>query len=181
MEINSFEYLLAIFLEVWLDRDMNKTVMIAVGLVAVVAIVGAGAFFMMKKGSTPKTAVGSETTPAVMQESPTSVPQTSPATDEGSMQTNTANTKKFTVEGSNFKFVPATLKVKKGDNVEITFKNTGGTHDFMIDEFSVATNKIADGEEETVTFVADKTGKFNYYCSVGNHRAMGMQGVLTVE
>lgn len=147
--------------------------MIAVGVVAVIAIVGAGAFFMMKKGVTALPKNTPEPTAAVIQESPTLEPEAPAATNEA--------TTKLTVEGSNFKFVPATLKVKKGDNVEITFKNTGGTHDFTIDEFNVATNKIGDGDEETVTFVADKAGKFDYYCSVGNHRAMGMQGVLTVE
>ena len=54
-------------------------------------------------------------------------------------------------------------------------------HDFMIDEFEVATNQIGDGEEEEMEFVADKIGTFEYYCSVGNHRAQGMKGKLIVE
>jgi plastocyanin len=29
--------------------------------------------------------------------------------------------------------------------------------------------------------VADKNGSYEYYCSVGNHRASGMVGVITVE
>lgn len=100
------------------------------------------------------------------------------ATDTaGAMQ---AATEEFTVTGSNFSFAPSTLTVKKGDTIKITFKNDNGTHDFRIDEFNVATAKIGTGQEETVTFVADKAGTFEYYCSVGNHRAMGMKGTLTV-
>jgi len=90
-------------------------------------------------------------------------------------------TKEFTVTGKNFSFSPSTIRVKKGDTVKITFKNTGGFHDFKIDEFDVKTAQIQDGQSETVTFVADKAGTFDYYCSVGQHRANGMEGKLIVE
>ncbi len=92
-----------------------------------------------------------------------------------------APVKEFTVTGQNFSFSPAVINVKKGDVVKITFKNGDGFHDFRIDEFKVSTHQIKTGEEETVTFIADKTGIFQYYCSVGKHRAMGMWGTLTVE
>jgi nitrosocyanin len=89
--------------------------------------------------------------------------------------------KEFTVNGSNFAFDPKTITVNKGDTVKITFKNVGGMHDFKLDEFNVATNKINGGESDTVTFVADKAGSFEYYCSVGTHRQMGMKGTLIVK
>lgn len=87
--------------------------------------------------------------------------------------------REFIVEGKNFSFTPAALSVKKGETVRITLKNTGGFHDLVIDEFNVKTKQIGEGEE-TVEFVADKVGDFEYYCSVGAHRAMGMKGTLTV-
>ncbi len=92
----------------------------------------------------------------------------------------TASTQLFTVTGTNFAFAPSAMTVKKGDNVVITFKNGDGFHDFVIDELNVRTAQIQDGAQETVTFVADKAGTFEYYCSVGQHRAMGMKGTLTV-
>ncbi len=92
-----------------------------------------------------------------------------------------ANEKSFTVTGENFTFAPSTMTVKKGDAVAIIFKNVEGFHDFRIDEFNVATQKIGVGQEETVRFTADKTGTFEYYCSIGQHRAMGMKGTLVVE
>ncbi len=91
-----------------------------------------------------------------------------------------ASVKSFTVEGKNFSFSPSTLTVKKGDKVKITFKNSGGMHDWVLDEFNAKTKQIAAGASETIEFVADKAGTFEYYCSVGNHRAMGMKGTLTV-
>ena len=89
--------------------------------------------------------------------------------------------KSFTVTGQNFSFAPPTITVKKGDAVKITFKNAQGFHDFRIDEFGIATKQIRGGAEESVSFVADKVGSFEYYCSVGSHRAMGMKGTLIVE
>lgn len=87
--------------------------------------------------------------------------------------------KEFTVDGKNFAFTPALVSVKKGDTVRIKFINSQGFHDFVIDEFKVATPQIKEGEA-VVEFVADKTGSFEYYCSVGSHRAMGMKGTLQV-
>ncbi len=92
-----------------------------------------------------------------------------------------AAVKEFTVQGSSFSFAPSTMRVNKGDLVRVTFKNQGGTHDWVIDEFNTRTNVLKSGESQTVEFVADKTGSFEYYCSVGTHRQMGMKGTLTVE
>ena len=145
--------------------------------------------------------------PSVQQATDNSVPETGTNTDM--MQTNTgtvaprdtstdapanvnvnatvnagatvAATKEFTVTGSNYAFAPKTLSVNKGDTVKITFTNAGGMHDFVIDEFNVKTERLESGDSTTVTFVADKTGSFQYYCSVGKHRSMGMWGTLTVK
>ena len=45
---------------------------------------------------------------------------------------------------------------------------------------SGATVKMVRGND-SVTVVSDKTGSFEYYCSVGTHRQMGMKGTLTVK
>lgn len=92
-----------------------------------------------------------------------------------------ATVKAFIVTGSNFTFDKTSLTVKKGDVVKITFVNAEGFHDWRIDEFNVATDKLSAGAQATVQFTASKTGSFEYYCSVGTHRAMGMKGTLTVE
>ncbi len=88
---------------------------------------------------------------------------------------------RFTITGANFSFSPKEISVKKGDTVLVTFKNVEGFHDFIIDEFNVNTGRIQGGSEKTVKFIASKAGEFQYYCSVGNHRAMGMWGTLKVN
>lgn len=139
-------------------------------LVLVVGLIGGVIWFTSKNKQAPASA---------MMESPT--PTVEVLADQTVSATGEAEIKQFTIEGTSYKFSPATLKVKKGDIVQITFKNTGGMHDFVLDEFDIKTNTIGDGEEEQVEFTADKAGSFEYYCSVGNHRAMGMKGTLTVE
>jgi len=97
------------------------------------------------------------------------------------IETSPTNVKEFSVDAVPFSFSPSTMSVNKGDTVKITVKNVNGTHDFKIDEFNVSTRTLNTGETQTITFVADKAGTFEYYCSVGNHRAMGMVGTLIVR
>lgn len=89
--------------------------------------------------------------------------------------------KTFIVEGGMFYFSPKEISVNKGDKVKIVFKNVEGVHDWVIDEFNARTKIIKMGETDEVEFIADKTGSFEYYCSVGNHRQQGMVGVLKVN
>lgn len=96
--------------------------------------------------------------------------------------TSTANTQKtFHVAGGNFFFVPSEIKVNKGDRVTVVFDDVDGFHDFVIDELNVKSKRIQTNGQDTVTFTADKAGSFEYYCSVGTHRQVGMKGTLIVQ
>lgn len=92
-----------------------------------------------------------------------------------------ASVKEFSVEGGMFYFTPKTMTVNKGDTVRITFTNKEGTHDWKLDEFNAATKVLKAGESQTIEFVASTSGSFEYYCSVGTHRQMGMKGTLIVN
>jgi len=92
----------------------------------------------------------------------------------------------FVITGENFKFVMngqdnPDIKVKVGDTVRIEFSAAEGFHDWVVDEFSARTEQVRPGTPTSVEFVADKAGTFSYYCSVGEHRALGMEGNLIVE
>ena len=140
---------------------MNKTTSI---IIALIIIIG-GYFLFISKKMQPTNVVTQEVQ-QVVEMSPTTEPM---------------NVKSFTVEGGNFTFTPTMITVAKGDTVRITFKNMEGIHDLVIDEFNAKTKQISSGQEETIEFVADKVGTFEYYCSVGSHRAMGMVGTLEVK
>ena len=91
----------------------------------------------------------------------------------------------FNADGFNFvkdgEYNPE-VRVSEGDLVRIEFTNDDAMpHDWVIDEFSARTEILSTGEFEYIEFVADQVGEFEYYCSVGSHRANGMFGAFIVE
>lgn len=120
---------------------------------------------------TPIEAMKPTPTPTVVIASPTPLQPTAIQNSE----------KIFTVTGTNFAFVPAEIKVKKGDKIKIILKNDAGFHNLLIDKFNVKTANIGAGKTDTIEFIADQAGSFEYYCGIGNHRAMGMKGNLIVQ
>ncbi len=95
--------------------------------------------------------------------------------------TEQVNTKEFTITSANFSFTPNQIIVNQNDRVKITLKNTESAHDFRLDEFNAAIPVVQGGQEASVTFIADKKGTFEYYCSVDGHREMGMVGKFIVN
>lgn len=149
--------------------------------IIIIILLALGTWFWFSGPSeAPTTTDTAPATPGTPDGSFTTLPAPT-ATSTTASSTTTGNIKEFTVTGDNFSFSPKTLNVNKGDTVKITFKNVEGFHDLKIDEFKVATKQLQANKEEVVTFVADKSGSFEYYCSVGTHRQMGMWGTLIVK
>jgi plastocyanin len=84
------------------------------------------------------------------------------------------------IEAFNFGYSQEEIRVEVGQKVKIIMVNTGGNHDFVIDELG-RTPIISTGETTEFEFTATEAGEFEYYCSVGSHRAAGMVGKLIVE
>ncbi len=89
--------------------------------------------------------------------------------------------KQIEISSSNFKFEPEGFAVNVGDTVTVSINNKEGFHDFTIDELDVKSKTLQAGESDQITFVASKKGTFQFYCSIGQHRAMGMVGVIQVN
>lgn len=142
------------------SSNKNMSVIVIIGIVVLLALTGL-AYWMMKGNMNKQ----SETTPT-------------PSSQNG---TTNSPLKQFTMDGSDFSFSTKEIRVKQGDTVQVTFNNKGGMHDWNLDEFNAHTPIITAGNSATVEFKADKTGTFEYYCSVMNHRQMGMVGKLIVE
>lgn len=166
-----------------MNTDRRATIII----IAIVVIVALGVAYFAYRS--PEEAPLPLDTSGGKVSAPTVIGTSSPTSSAGDTGANTStegsvqapSVKEFTVTGQNFSFSPASMTVKKGDTVKITFKNSGGMHDWKIDEFSAGTKVLQVGQQETIQFVADKAGTFEYYCSVGQHRAMGMKGSLIVQ
>ena len=85
-------------------------------------------------------------------------------------------------------FVPATIKICKGDTVKWT-NNKGGPHNVVFDEDAIPAGvdqekiSMVDGaqlgeEGETFSMTFDTSGEYAYYCEP--HRGAGMGATLIV-
>lgn len=137
----------------------NKNLLIGLGVLLLLAVLG-GYYFFSQKGS--------------VYQSPISTPSQQ-ATVSGEIR-------EIVVEGNEFSFTPESITLNKGESVRLTFKNTGKLpHNFTIDELGISSKTVSPDGEDTIDFTVDKSGTFTFYCSVGNHRAQGMEGKLEVN
>lgn len=154
---------------------MKTNVLVAILLV----VLAAGGIWFVRNRNQPVMEPSSGGTAGTSQDTSSMMPA-SGATGVTEM-TAEGDVQEVTVEGSEFKFSPATLTFKKGQTVRLTLKNVGKMpHDWVVDELGVRTKTIPSGDTDTIEFTPEKAGTFEYYCSVGQHRANGMVGTLTV-
>lgn len=144
-----------------------QTKNILIIIVSLFVLIGGGYLFAQSSSNSQNTSVG-------VGENNENMNQNVNTTDKESVKT-------FEIEGKPFEFSQKEIKVKKGERVKIIFKNTEGFHDLVIDEFNAKTKQIKTGETDTIEFVADKQGTFEFHCSVPGHKEKGMEGMLIVE
>ncbi|PIR59408.1 MAG: hypothetical protein COU69_00210 [Candidatus Pacebacteria bacterium CG10_big_fil_rev_8_21_14_0_10_56_10] len=88
------------------------------------------------------------------------------------------------LELSNFEFSQPEIRVKRGQAVTVKVDSTQNVHDFVIDELDVRSERIFAGQTDSVTFTIPEDFEQDevfFYCSVGNHRHLGMEGKLIIE
>ncbi len=75
------------------------------------------------------------------------------------------------------------LVVNQGDTVIIELINGQSVrHGLVVSEYELKTQILySKGDTATLGFSADTRGRFPYYCSVGGHRNLGMEGTLIVR
>ena len=78
--------------------------------------------------------------------------------------------------------VNPTLTVHEGETVQVTLINgEGAEHDIVVDQYAARTQHVVGkGASSAMSFMADKTGEFWYYCSLPGHRQAGMEGRIQV-
>lgn len=131
----------------------------------IIGVLG-GVYYFSSKGSSPKPIE--------------SVSVTSSSSTSSEAATD-ANVKTIEIEAGSFYYKPNTIEVNKGQKVKIVMKSVSMMHDFVVDELGVKLPIVKNGDTGTIEFTADKVGSFEYYCSVGQHRANGQVGTLTVK
>ena len=89
--------------------------------------------------------------------------------------------REIAVTASMFKFDPAEIRVKAGEDVTIVLTATDLTHDFTIDELAFHVS-AAPGQIGRGSFHAPATaGRYTAYCSVAGHRQAGMTATVVVD
>lgn len=138
----------------------NRTLLIGLGALLAVLIFG-GAFVYFARQQVP--APGSEGTPEMVVES-------------------SGEAREIEVSGDEYRFTPSIITAKAGERLRVKFTNNGTLpHNFTIAELGVATRTISPGQQDSVEFTVEADTALTFYCSIGSHRALGMEGDLTVS
>lgn len=103
-----------------------------------------------------------------------------------------------TVRASEWKFEPSSIQVEQGHEITIVLQNDGrilhnlkleGLDGELIQSTSSGPQKAGQGElfvgadsndSGTLVFRPLQPGTYSYYCTIDAHRALGMEGTLTV-
>lgn len=94
-------------------------------------------------------------------------------------QSEAPQSKTVSMATGNYFFDPASIRAEAGQEVTVTFAQNEGVHKFVIDEIGL---DVPINEGASITFTApEEPGTYSFYCSIGNHRALGMEGVLIVK
>lgn len=149
--------------------DAMKVIIIAALLIA---LVGSGAFFLLRKNSQSAQDTSKTLNLNTTQNAGGNLP---------SAEVTIA--REVTIEASEYKFSPSEIRVRKGETVKITLKNIGKmSHNWMVEKMGGASIDTTEpGKSSTITITPSQTGTFTTFCSIGNHRKLGMVGKLIVE
>lgn len=150
-------------------------------MVSSVALVLAGCSTTPEVSETPQTQ-----SPSAVDQTPEQ-PTTAMETDDSMMVDDAMMEadREITVDMFAFGYSMEEISVEPGETIKVNLTNSGGNHDFDVDELGVDGEVIAEGETTSVMLEipedAESGTEYAYYCSVGNHRAQGMEGTIIVE
>ncbi|MBM7805308.1 plastocyanin [Geodermatophilus bullaregiensis] len=156
---------------------------LAVGLLSACSDSGASEDAAGASASTSATSESAATSSAAPESSAaaeTSIaapaPSTAGAPTEAEARTVTATEGEMFIELSEDSFSPGSYTIE-------VVNEGNATHDLVVErdgEDVAATENIAPGQSATLT-VTLEAGEYVFYCSIGNHRAMGMETPVTVS
>ncbi len=160
------------------NNAKNTSPFMVVGVIALVGLIGFGVLLSKRNNEN-----GSQPSEALQKndQASSASAQTSPTVAGVEDATIPSDVRTVEIEAGSFYYKPAQLRVKKGEKIKLILKSVDMMHDFNIDELGLKIPITKSGSTATVEFTADKSGTFEYYCSVGQHRLKGQVGKLIVE
>lgn len=88
----------------------------------------------------------------------------------------------ITITADNWSFSPATITVRKGENVQLKIVSKAGVHGFAVPSLGINTAVTAGGDAVTVTLPTGKAGIYDAFCSIpcgAGHR--DMKATIVIE
>lgn len=153
---------------------MNKSLLVAIVVVALLAL--GGYYFYTRQGGYQVTAPATQT--QQVQQEPEA---TEPVTGETEAEEET-ETREIRVGGDEYSFSPANITLEAGERIRLTFVNAGSLpHNLTVEGLGIATRTIGAGQSDSIEFTVEEGGTYTTFCSVGNHRAQGMEGTLEIQ
>jgi plastocyanin len=146
-----------------------KKITFWVGMGILVSVMVVSGYLINKIGNTKNSLVTKK--PVVVEASP----------EETSSEVN-LNAREILVKGDEYSFMPSVININKGEKIKLTFENVGTLpHDLIIESLGVGTKEVLPGESESFVFTAKEEGEIEFFCSIGSHRSLGMEGTLEVK
>ena len=85
------------------------------------------------------------------------------------------------IEAFSFGFNPNQITVEKGEKITLIVENIESKiHTFTLSEFGID-KRLNNLQTVTIDFIADKSGTFEFFCTIPFHRPAGMEGELNVN
>jgi uncharacterized cupredoxin-like copper-binding protein len=86
------------------------------------------------------------------------------------------------IASTEFKFVPATVRVIEGSSVTLVLDNSQGETEHEVNVPAFGFYLIARGRQVTrKTLIFDKPGEYEFMCDLPGHQEAGMKGKLIVR
>ncbi len=77
------------------------------------------------------------------------------------------------------------IDVEEGETIEFIYQHRGGQHDLVLEKNGerVAGTEVLStmGDSDSFTYTFEEEADYQFYCSVGTHRAQGMEGQININ
>lgn len=92
----------------------------------------------------------------------------------------------YALELNSYSFTPNLIEAEAGETIRIKLTSIDMPHNFVIDELNVQSGMLSAGGDSDIieiTIPEDTPSgtEYEFYCSVGNHKQLGMVGTLRVR
>jgi nitrite reductase (NO-forming) len=161
---------------------MSTRNLIAAGVIIVMLIAAMVGVLILNSAPATKSPNTVGTSSSTTSLNTTTISSTSSSQSSSSTSSTPATDVNVTLKS--YSITPNVINADPGETLRVKVTNSDSTHDFVVPELNAATRLLGAGESQIIeiTIPTNAAGKtYEYYCSVSNHRSMGMTGTIKVR